>query len=87
MLSAFLKGNGLAAPKVALLMRRNGKGTGVSQDLAFNITPADFENEADCSRVMQQLAWFLPRHYSIVGLTSGRQYNLRQRQHSGIFPV
>lgn len=67
-LGAFLQSNGVAVPKVALLMRRTGNGAGVAQDLAFNLTPESFESEAACRTVMQQLAWFLPRHYSLVGL-------------------
>jgi hypothetical protein len=64
----FLQANGLATPKVALLMRRQGASAGVSQDLVFNITPADFGDEAHYRSVMQQLGWFLPRHYSCVGM-------------------
>ena len=67
-LCEFLKNNGVAAPKVLLLMRRGGGGAGLSQDLVFNITPLDFENEEMYRWVMQQLAWFLPRHYSLVGM-------------------
>ena len=67
-LSEFLKGAGVAAPKVLLLMRQQRAGAGVSQDLVFNLTPKDFADEDTYRRVMQQLAWFLPRHYSFVGL-------------------
>ena len=68
MLSEFLKNNGVPSPKVLLMMRRHRTGTGISQDLAFNITPENFETEATYRSVMQQLAWFLPRHYSFLGL-------------------
>ena len=69
-LSTFLQSNGVASPKVALMMRHTdiGNGAGVSQDLAFNIMPDNFGSEATCRTVMQQLAWFLPRHYSSVSV-------------------
>ena len=67
-LREFLIGNGVPAPKVLLLMRHPRNGTDASQDLAFNLTPANFENEETYRHVMQQLAWFLPRHYSFIGI-------------------
>jgi hypothetical protein len=67
-LREYLQSNGVATPKIVLLMRRLGNGDGISQDLAFNITPHDFGNEAEYRSVMQQLGWFLPRHYSFVGM-------------------
>ena len=67
-LREYLQTNGVAMPKVALMMRRRRTGTGVSQDLVFNITPDDFGSEALYRSVMQQLGWFLPRHYSFVGM-------------------
>lgn len=67
-LREYLQQNGIATPKIALLMRRLPNGTGISQDLAFNITPHDFASEALYRSVMQQISWFLPRHYSFVGL-------------------
>jgi hypothetical protein len=68
-LREYLQTNGIATPKVALLMRPLGNGTGVSQDIAFNITPDDFGSEALYRNVMQQIGWFLPRHYSFVGMS------------------
>jgi hypothetical protein len=64
----YLQTNGVATPKVALLMRRLPGGSGVSQDLVFNITPAAFASEAHYRSVMGHLGWFLPRHYSFVGM-------------------
>ena len=64
-LGEFLRINGVALPKVLLLMRLGGSDGVVSQDLAFNITPLDFETEEWYREVMQRLAWFLPRHYSL----------------------
>jgi len=37
-------------------------------NLVFNLTPAAFENEEVFRSVMQNLGWFLPRHYSFVGM-------------------
>lgn len=67
-LRAFLEGNGVAAPKVLLMMRQRKDGAGITQELAFNLSPADFADEKTYRAVMQQLAWFLPRHYSILGI-------------------
>jgi hypothetical protein len=66
-LRQFLQDNGIAAPKVFLLMRHL-PGGGVSQDLVFNITPEAFASEAHYRSVMGHLGWFLPRHYSFVGM-------------------
>ncbi|WP_348797247.1 hypothetical protein [Flavobacterium adhaerens] len=68
-LESFLKYNGIESPKVLLLMRQNEKKEIISQDLAFNITPNDFESEAIYQNVMLAFAWFLPRHYSCIGLS------------------
>jgi hypothetical protein len=67
-LREYLQSNGIATPKLVLLMRRLGDGERISQDLVFNVTPDDFGNEAQYRNVMQQLSWFLPRHYSFVGM-------------------
>ena len=64
----FLQSRGVAVPKVLLLMRHRQNGTEVSQDLVFNITPESFGDEEAGRAVMQRLTWFLPRHYSIVGM-------------------
>jgi hypothetical protein len=67
-MEAFLKMNGIESPKVLLLMRHTNDNISFSQDLAFNIIPDNFENEESFRYVMQTLAWFMPRHYSFVGL-------------------
>lgn len=67
-LREYLQNNGVAAPKIVLLMRPLSNGDGISQDLVFNITPDDFASEALYRSVMQQIGWFLPRHYSFVGM-------------------
>lgn len=67
LLSNLLKANGVTAPKVLLMMRPSKDG-GVSQDLVFNITPQSFPHEALYTSVMRSIAWYLPRHYSFVGM-------------------
>jgi hypothetical protein len=63
----FLKQNGIENPKVAILMRR--KGTEPTQDLVFNVTPQSFPDEETYRSVMATLAWFLPRHYTYIGMS------------------
>lgn len=67
LLSDLLKRNGLAEPKVLLMMRKSTDGSVVSQDLVFNITPQTFGNESLYKSCMRALSWHLPRHYSFVG--------------------
>jgi len=67
LLSNLLKANGLAEPKV-LLMMRHAKDGAVAQDLVFNITPQTFAHEALYKSVMRSISWYLPRHYSFVGM-------------------
>jgi hypothetical protein len=69
-LREFLMGNGISSPKV-FLMSRTINDT-VSQELVFNLTPSNFETEEDFRYVMQCLGWFLPRHYSFVGMDEER---------------
>ena len=59
---------GLAEPKVLLLMRTLKDGSGVSQNIVFNITPEQFENENSYQSVLRVISWYLPRHYSVVGM-------------------
>lgn len=58
--------NGIEDPKILLLSRQNGDE--VTMDLAFNITPEGFESDLHYRNMMQTVTWYLPRHYSIVGL-------------------
>ncbi|MGY3089420.1 hypothetical protein ACVWYF_002468 [Hymenobacter sp. UYAg731] len=67
-LREYLTNNGVASPKVLLMMRHLANGPGISQNLVFNITPQHFDSEEAYRSVMQRLPWFLPRHYSIVGM-------------------
>ncbi|CAM4377841.1 hypothetical protein SAMN06265348_114129 [Pedobacter westerhofensis] len=66
LLKDFFELNGIQGPKVMLMMRKNAEE--VSQDLAFNITPDSFESEEHYRNMMQTVTWYLPRHYSVVGL-------------------
>lgn len=65
-LREFLIFNGVTSPKVFLMSRSNG-----AQELVFNLTPEDFESEEIFRDLMQRLGWFLPRHYSYVGMKEG----------------
>lgn len=67
-LADFLKANGVANPKILLMMRHKKDGTGISQDLVFNVTPHHFKDENNYRSVMQAIGWYLPKHYSYVGM-------------------
>lgn len=67
LLRDFFELNGIIEPKILLIMRKNGDN--ISQDLAFNITPEQFETEEHYRNMMQTVTWYLPRHYSIIGLS------------------
>lgn len=54
--------------KVLLMARNYENETEATQDLVFNITPDNFSSGEDYQQVMQTIAWFLPRHYSIAGI-------------------
>jgi len=73
LLKDFFELNGIQHPKVMLMMRKNGEE--VSQDLAFNITPKFFESEEHYRNMMQTVTWYLPRHYSVVGLDESNVEN------------
>jgi len=73
LLKDFFELNGIEDPKVLLMMRKNGEE--VSQDLAFNITPEYFESAIEYRNMMQTVTWYLPRHYSILGLQDEKVEN------------
>lgn len=66
LLRDFFELNGIKGVKVLLMMRKNGEL--MKQDLALNITPDQFESEAAFRNIMQTITWYLPRHYSLLGL-------------------
>jgi hypothetical protein len=42
--------------------------TANAQDIVFNVLPQNFNNDNDYNTIMQTIGWFLPRHYSFVGM-------------------
>lgn len=66
LLKDFFELNGIEGPKVLLMARKIGEE--LKQDLAFNITPDRFETETHYRNMMQTVTWYLPRHYSVIGL-------------------
>lgn len=67
-ISGFLELNGVKSPKVLLMSRKLPDGKGVSSDIVFNVTPEDFNNESLYRSVMQSIGWYLPRHYTYIGV-------------------
>ncbi len=67
-LREFLAYNGVKMPKIMLIARNYEDDDQVSQDLVINVTPKNFANEKDYQTAMNSISWFLPRHYSIVGM-------------------
>ncbi len=57
----YLKYHGLTDVKIVLLSRHTPQGP--VQQLIFNLTPEQFEDEAKYEAFSQSLGWFLPRHY------------------------
>ena len=68
----FLKESGIKTPKISLLMRHQKNGKGMVQDLVFNIDAQNFENEQHYQRVVQKLAWYVPKHYTFITTTDKR---------------
>jgi len=68
----FLKESGIKTPKISLLMRHQKNGKGMVQDLVFNIDEQSFDNEQHYQRVVQKLAWYVPKHYTFITTTDKR---------------
>ncbi len=64
----FLQYSGVKNPMVMLIARNYTDEEKVTQDLVFNITPKNFSNEKEYKQAMNTISWFLPKHYSLVGL-------------------
>ncbi len=64
----FLQYEGVKNPKVMLIARNYTDEERASQDLVFNIMPAQFATEKDFNNIMNTLQWFLPKHYSFFGV-------------------
>jgi hypothetical protein len=68
----FLKESGIKTPKISLLMRHQKNGKGMVQDLVFNIDEQSFDNEQHYQRIVQKLAWYVPKHYTFMTTTDKR---------------
>ena len=69
----FLTNLGIYSPRILLLART--KPEGMLQELAFDITREDFEQDKDFDYAMQSVSWFLPSHYTVISLS--KDSNLR----------
>ena len=65
-LREFLQHAGLKTPKAMMIARNFESEETVQQDLVFNFTPPQFENEKAFQQVATTIGWFLPKHYSIL---------------------
>jgi|GEM_PF-639889 len=64
-LRSFLQFKQVQEPKV-LLMTIQTPDKREAQDLVFNFTPQNFSSEEEFQGTVQQMQWFLPRHYSLA---------------------
>jgi hypothetical protein len=65
-LRAFLQSIGVQRPKIMMVCRtKQGQ---VIQELAFNIFREDFQSVDQLNYRLQQISWYLPRHYVILSL-------------------
>ncbi len=64
----FLQYSGIKNPKIMLIARNYTDEERASQDLVFNIIPAQFPSEKDFNTIMNTIQWFLPKHYSFFGV-------------------
>lgn len=55
--------------EVKILLTNRAEGEEFLQQLVFNLTPSDFQTEENFNGVMQNLGWFLPRHYTYASTT------------------
>lgn len=62
----FLQNNGVQQPQIMMISRK--KAGAVIQELAFNLFAEDFSSHDDLNDLMQELSWFLPRHYIILSV-------------------
>lgn len=67
-LKEYLLHTGIKVPKVMLIARNYEDEKLAVQDLVFNISPMQFAHERAYNEVMQAIAWFLPKHYSFLGV-------------------
>ena len=57
---------GIPQPKVMLLVQK--KGDNMVRQLVFNIFIDDYPSDEDLNYRLQQMSWFLPRHYIVVSI-------------------
>ena len=66
-LATFLKAQGIANPRVFLMMRKKQETD--LQELVFEIDRDQFESQEQYEAIMRSIGWFLPRHYVYVSMT------------------
>ncbi|WDF70134.1 hypothetical protein PQ465_07085 [Sphingobacterium oryzagri] len=64
----FLQYAGIKIPKIMLIARNYTDEAKASQDLVFNMIPAQFASEKDFNNILNTLQWFMPKHYSFFGV-------------------
>ncbi|MCS4227381.1 hypothetical protein [Sphingobacterium sp. BIGb0165] len=67
-LREFLDYYGVKNAKIMLIARNYKDEEKASQDLVFNIVANQFRTEKEFTNIMEAIGWFLPRHYSYIGL-------------------
>ncbi|MBE8722433.1 hypothetical protein [Sphingobacterium pedocola] len=67
-LKEYLLHMGVKVPKIMLIARNYEDENLVSQDLIFNLTPVQFRSEKVYHEIMAAISWFLPKHYSFMGV-------------------
>lgn len=65
-LREFLKHAGIEVPKIMLIARNPDDEANVKQDLVFNFTPHQFNNEQQFQQIGNTISWFMPKHYSFL---------------------
>ena len=71
-LKSFLQSIGIKRPKIMMVCRTiEGQ---VIQELAFNIFRENFHSIDQLNYRLQQISWFLPRHYVILSLPKNSNF-------------
>ena len=65
-LREFLQHAGIQNPKSMLIARNFEDESSVKQDLVFNFTPPQINNEKAFEQIATTIGWFLPKHYSVL---------------------
>ena len=72
-LKKYLQGIGIETPKLMLVHRTIENQ--IIPELAFNIYVEDYENKNQLNYYMQQLSWYLPKHYVILSVPKDSDLN------------